>query len=362
MDKEFANDRYPLYPSVAEMMRRKLFRMRFMNKPVLFLGSVSVNRTNLNKQWLDEINSKIIADKAIYRTPIIPAIHDTANENKPRLTNLELGVYDPLLLLTKQPLITTEHIFTDMISVLNGTLKKDFGEVIGRHHNAIVTMEPWKDGIIEKDPAILTNTFNGHYDKVWTKLYEIISNVPQTVYLRWGHEMEIPIQRYAWQSMDPVAYIKAFRYFATFQKPKANNIKLVWGPAGDRGSVEWWPGEDVVDFVSFAVYGLPDKNINDYNKQKSFSSIFQTKFNRMRFTHRPIFVTEFGVKGPEAYQKKWILEAASIINKYPEVKGVSYFNFADTPKAWGDAETPDWSITDSTFKSFIKVIYNLHKN
>jgi beta-mannanase len=356
MDKEFANDPYPLYPSVAEMIRRKFFRMRFMKKPILFLGSTSVNRSNLNQQWLTGMNSKILADKNIYRTSTIATEHDTINVIKERSKPLQLGVYDPLLLLTGQPLITTEHLFTDIISVLNGYFKKNFDSVVSRHHNVIVTMEPWKDGKKVKDPAILTNTVNGTYDKVWTKLYEILSNTTQTVYLRWGHEMEIPIDRYAWQSMDPVAYIKAFRYFATFQKPRANNIKLVWGPAGDRGSVEWWPGEDVVDFVSFAIYGLPDKNINDYNRQQSFSDIFQYKFHRMRFTHRPIFITEFGVKGPEAYQKKWLLEATATINNYPEIYGLSYFNFADTPKAWGDAETPDWSITDSTFKGFTNLL------
>jgi len=332
-----------------------------MNKPVLFLSSASVNRYNITYSLLDNLNKKIAADLPVYRTPIVPREHDSTATKKPGKSNLQIGVYDPLLLLTGQPLITTEHIFTDMISVINGFFKKNFDSVISRHHNVIVTMEPWKDGKREKDPAILANTVNGTYDKVWTKLYEILSNTTQTVYLRWGHEMEIPIDRYAWQSKDPVAYIKAFRYFASFQKPKANNIKLVWGPAGDRGSVEWYPGDDVVDFVSFAIYGLPDKNINDYTKQQNFSTIFLYKFHRMRFAHRPIFITEFGVKGPEAFQKKWLEEATSTINKYPEIYGLSYFNFADTPKAWGDAETPDWSITDSTFKSFVMKINNLLK-
>jgi len=356
MDREFANDRYPLYPSVAEMMRRKLLRMRFTNKPILFLGSTTVNSNDLNHQILNDINRKIIADKAFYRTPKEAAEPDTIYTKKDRIIPIQLGVYDPLLLLTNQPLISTEHIFTDMVSVLNGFFKKNFDSVIARRHNVIVTMEPWKDGKRVKDPAILANTINGTYDRVWAKLYEIIADAPQTVYLRWGHEMEIPIDRYAWQSMDPVAYIKAFRYVANFKQPRPTNIKMVWGPAGDRGSVEWYPGKDVVDFVSFAIYGLPDKNINDYNKQQSFSTIFQYKFHRMRFTHRPIFITEFGVKGPEAYQKKWLLNAATTINKYPEIYGLSYFNFADTPKAWGDAETPDWSITDSTFKSFTNLL------
>ena len=74
---------------------------------------------------------------------------------------------------------------------------------------------------------------------------------------------------------------------------------------------------------------------------------------------KPIFITEFGVKGPEAYQKKWLEEAAATINKYPEIIGVSYFNAADSPKAWGDAEIPDWSITAATLKSFAGLLKNV---
>ena len=356
IDKAANQGPYAPYKSVAELMRRRLLRMRFMNTPILFLAEKKAQKEMMQQQWLDELNKEILANIAIFRTPIIPTEHDTALENKPRAKMLELGVYDPLLLLTNQKLITTEHIFPSLQSVMNGSFKKEFDEIIGRKHDVIVTMEAWRDGKIEKDPNLLANTLSGKYDLVWTKLYQIISGVPQTVYLRWGHEMEIPINRYPWQSQDPVQYIKAFRYFATFQKPRSSNIKLVWGPAGDRGSLEWWPGEDVVDFVSFAIYGLPDKDINDYNRQISFGTIFHLKYHRMRFTQKPIFITEFGVKGPEAYKKKWLEEAAVTINKYPEIYGCSYFNFKDTPKAWGNAETPDWSITDSTFKRFASLL------
>jgi beta-mannanase len=355
-------DNFTPYSSATEMIRRKLFRMRFFDKPVFLLSSSTINKDNFKQQWLEEVNNKIKADSVIYHTPVIPLDTDSTLVKKGRNTSLVLGVYDPKLLLVKQPLITVEHVFTDLKSVEDGVFKKNFDAVVARHHDVIVTFEPWKDGYREKDSNILMNTVNGLYDKIIGHLYQIISSVPQTVYLRWGHEMEIPVDRYAWQKKDPVEYIKAFRYVATFQKNKAANIRMVWGPAGDRGSVEWWPGEDVVDYVSIAIYGLPDKNINDHTKQLNFSTIFKNKFHRMRFAHRPLFITEFGVKGPEEYKEKWLEDAAWTINKYPEIKGVNYFNFADVPKAWGNAETPDWSITAATFKSFTSLLKDLHKN
>ena len=176
------------------------------------------------------------------------------------------------------------------------------------------------------------------------------------MYLRYSHEMEIPITRYPWQSKDPITYIKSFRYFMNFKTPLPSNIKRIWGPAGDRGSLEWWPGNDVVDYISIAIYGLPDKNITDPKKQESFKTIFNRKTWRLRFVDKPIFITEFGVKGPEELQTKWLEDAAKVIVANPQVMGINYFNMTDTPKAWGEIKPPDWSITKKSFQNFIEAL------
>jgi beta-mannanase len=118
--------------------------------------------------------------------------------------------------------------------------------------------------------------------------------------------------------------------------------------------LEWWPGNDVVDYISVAIYGLPDKNITDPNKQESFSTIFNRKYWRMRFIDKPLFITEFGVKGPEEYKSNWLEGAAKVIRENRQIVGVNYFNMSDTPKAWGDIEPPDWSISKKSFYHFLK--------
>ena len=170
------------------------------------------------------------------------------------------------------------------------------------------------------------------------------------------HEMEIPIHRYPWQSQDPVNYINTFRYFMKFEGGPGSNVKKIWGPAGDRGSIDFWPGDDVVDFISIAIYGLPDKNITDPEQQESFRTIFERKYHRMRFADKPLFITEFGVKGPENFQDKWLSDAAKIINAYPQIFGVCYFNLYDNPKAWGHIKAPDWSITPASMQRFYSLL------
>jgi beta-mannanase len=112
----------------------------------------------------------------------------------------------------------------------------------------------------------------------------------------------------------------------------------------------------VVDYISFAIYGLPDKNITDPTKQEAFGAIYTRKAWRMRFAPKPIFITEFGVKGPETYQRDWLLKASETINQSPDLIGINYFNSLDSPHAWGNIDAPNWSVSPETFHAFAAAI------
>jgi beta-mannanase len=252
--------------------------------------------------------------------------------------------------------VTVEHLFADFENLANGQFETAFNKVLSRGHDAIVTFEPMTRPPEPVDQSVLQNIVRGEYDDEFAAIFRIVSNRQATVYLRFAHEMEIPITRYPWQSQDPVEYIRAFRYFMQFPGKLAPNIVRIWGPAGDRGSIEFWPGDDVVDEVSVAIYGLPDKNITDPKAQESFRDIFERKAYRLRFVDKPIFITEFGVKGPEAFQTRWLEDAARTIVAHPEIQGVNYFNMVDNPEVWGDIKAPDWSITMASLHRFVALV------
>lgn len=361
---ELLSSAYPQESSIPQMIRRKLHRLRFVDKPVFLLGSEKVDHQVYKDAWLTKVSRDIqpyrvpesFANKERIRRGDLPiqASATIAVENTARNSQPLIGLYDPELRLTDHQAVTAEHIFTDLVEVRNGRFREKFNGVTDRNHDVIVTMEPWSGPDNERDPEVLKKTINGQYDAEFKELYKIIGGTSRNVYLRWAHEMEIPIKRYDWQSQDPILYIQSFRYFASFCKPCPPTIHMVWGPAGDRGSLEWWPGEDVVDYISLAIYGLPDKNITDHTQQENFNTIFKRKFYRMRFVDKPILITEFGVKGPDNFQKDWLENAAETVNQYPEVVGICYFNKADLPEAWGDIEAPNWSISEESFGHFLR--------
>jgi beta-mannanase len=344
---------YPEYQNISDEIGKKVHRMRFLQRPIFIIGQAKQILTDSVQQGIAAASAYIHANEAT----IYQALNSkAAPEQHAEKTNapLEVGVYDPNHQLCMLAETSTEHLFPNWKDLQDGSFSKEFNAVIARKHHAIVTLEPWKEVNAQPDDNLLLSVIQGRYDENCRKLYQIISNVNQTVYLRWTHEMEIPVTRYPWQSQPPVNYIKAFRHFASFRKPADTNIKLVWGPAGDRGLQDWYPGDDVVDYISMAIYGLPDKNITDYKKQTSFETIFNSKLFRLRLFNKPIFITEIGIKGPESYQQDWLSAAAKTIVRNPQVRGVSYFNMRDTPKAWGDIEAPDWRISTGTFRTFVR--------
>jgi beta-mannanase len=342
---------FPVENDQEIYVRRKMQRMRISEKPVLVLQSGGGNTEQL-KNVVEKAAADTRRDAAYLYSKGGQIAKD---ESEPKGVPL-LGVYDPKEVLVTSGMVGAEHIFVDIASVQSGQFERDFNNIISRQHDAIVSVEPWRDMKVRNDSSVLTNVINGSYDVEFATIYRIVAGSNRTVYLRFAHEMEIPLRRYPWQSQDPVLYIKAFRYFMNFDKSKNKHIRKVWGPAGDRGSMEWWPGGDVVDYISIAIYGLPDKNITDPEKQESFEVIYNRKAYRMRMANKPLFITEFGVKGPEEFQQNWLLAAARVIRAHSEIKGVSYFNLEDNPEVWGDIPAPDWSISKATFKNFVDAL------
>ncbi len=341
---------YPTYPDMKNEIHRKFHRLRFFNHPIIILSNKkTIYRFEVFNYVNAEFDSITKYRDVAYNEYLWAKLDKDLKNDK-----FVMGLYDPNQALTNEPVISVEHIFVDFGQVQSGESTRLLQEVFSRNHDAILTVEPWRDLTGVPDSTVLQNILFGKYDSIIQKVYADISQTTRTVYLRFAHEMEIPITRYSWQSQDPLIYIRAFRYFMNFPQQFPQNVKRIWGPAGDRSSPDFYPGNDVVDYISFAIYGLPDKNITDHKKQYSFSKIFKFKSWRFRFFDKPVFITEFGVKGPEDYKTVWLEDAAETLNKNPQVIGINYFNMSDTPGAWGDIKEPDWSINSSSLHRFME--------
>lgn len=340
---------YPPYISVSEELYRKVHRLRFFDKPIAVFALEGVTAMEVQ----EGLKTALQAQGALSPVPLGASTAQQLDKN-----SFRVGVYDPKDRLTGLDGVRAEHLFVNWADLEKGPFRKDLQDALDRGHEVIVTAEPFKDAEANHDRQVLSKMQNGHYDTYIRSLYEILAQADQTIYLRFAHEMEIPIERYPWQSQDPVEYIMAYRYFMNFPDTFPANIKRVWGPAGDRGSMEFYPGDDVVDYVSIAIYGLPDKHITDHEQQESFGRIFERKRHRVALSGKPLFITEFGVKGPEDFQAFWLREAAQVLKPQKEnIYGACYFNLYDNPDVWGEGmPAPDWSVEAETFEAFIATL------
>ena len=339
---------------IKKQLKKKLHRMRFVEVPILILGSSITDSEKIEENSILTVCNDVQHEKKeINFRNIYPV---KAGDSALTRNDLHLGVFDPNKLLINEQEISVEHIFINFGHIDKGTYISELKEIFGRNHNVIITVEPnYINKSTKEERTILQSILTGGFDDLFSRFYKNLPPTDQTIYLRFAHEMEIPIERYSWQSQDPVEYIKAYRYFMQFPgKESIPNLKKVWGPAGDRGLLEFWPGEDVVDVISIAIYGLPDKNITDPNEQESFEKIYNRKKRRIDLLNKPLFITEFGVKGDAEFQDQWLIDAAKVINAEPNIIGVSYFNREDVPEAWGNIQPPQWQISKKTFKKFTK--------
>ena len=348
LNKDDETDLFLKNKSPSEELKRKLHRMRFVNTPLLILGPEGLSSEN---PVLFEY-----AFQQFKRSKVLTSLEDLSEEKNLREDAPLLGVYDPEEKLTDAPAVGLEHLFIGFEGIENGTFDKEFKEVLSRGHDVIITLEPQNYPENIKETNVLEQILEGKYDPLLHRFFTILTETQNNIYFRFAHEMEIPVERYAWQMQEPLLYIKAFRYVMQYPGSEAEHIKKIWAPAGDRGAVDWWPGSDVVDFISMSIYGLPDKNITDFKKQESFEKIYDRKKKRLDLFGKPFFIAEFGVKGDEEYQKLWLLNAAEVINLNKEIHGVSYFNNPDLPDAWGEITPPDWSIKPSVFSLFSKAL------
>ena len=358
---------YPSPGSAGIELKRKLHRLRFLDVPVIILARNKVSPTADDLQY---IIGEREAHPEVYRIENENGneanqsenengneAYQNENENGNERQSIRIGLYDPERRLISNDNVEVEHLFTDFEQVDDGRFYTSMKDAEKRNHDLIVTFEPMYPSASERDREVLNKVLAGTYDSLFSQFLTQLSEFNGQIYLRFAHEMEIPIERYPWQSQDPIKYIDAFRYFMDMARSVLPEVQRIWGPAGDRGSLEWYPGDDYVDMISVAIYGLPDKNITDPEKQESFETIYNRKYRRMSFVDKPVFITEFGVKGPDDFQRMWLQNAVSVIRKHNEIVGINYFNMIDNPDVWGEGmKAPDWSLTENTWSEFTEAV------
>ena len=330
---------YPREPDDGQDLYRRLHRLRFLRVPVYVLRQAETPEPDPDLQAV--LDRLVAAPEGTYGI-----MTDTARATRPRGPGL-VGVYDPGARLVDDGVVGGEHLYTDFGDLRSGHFDSAFQQVGERGHRAIVTLGPYA---AEGEDA-LTAVCAGAYDDALLRLYRTLGTAELPVYLRYAQEMEQTGEERPWQGRDPAVYIRSYRYVMDHDSLPAN-VTRIWGPAGERGALEYYPGDAVTDAVSVSVYGTPAEIVGDPRDPEDFEAIFRRKMWRLRFVSKPVFITECGVRGTERFQRDWLLAAARTLRDDDRIVGVNYFNTSDVPGNVSGERAADWRISRATLDTF----------
>jgi cellulose synthase (UDP-forming) len=270
--------------------------------------------------------------------PILPM--DLATDH------LNIGAYDPELALADQPLNMEQwYVPQNDPQVLAGALAHAEDQ-----RTPLVTIEPWPTG---GSTDVLDDVVSGKSDDDLRQLAQIAAaSQPQVVLVRWGHEMELA-NLYPWSAQDPARYQQAFRHVVEiFREEGATNVRFVWSPAGNANALDYYPGNDVVDYVGMTVLEDAGWDAGWGLAPQTFDEVFGPRYRLLAPLGKPMIISEMGVSGAPDYQASWLTAAGQSLANYPGLVAVLYFDDSN-PHVNAVPTAPDWRLGGPALSAFV---------
>lgn len=187
------------------------------------------------------------------------------------------------------------------------------------------------------------------YDAYIKDTIDFLDSYGIPIFLRFGAEMNIGAN-----GQNPEAYIKSFRYVASYAKTK-QNIAVVWSPhdlgALDRPYAQYYPGDAYVDWIGASLYvgkyfeGIKDHGsqtdpLNTYFVMDTFAHPVMRMTELIQFMQdndirKPVLIAECGVAHFTRKEGEDLTDWAKIqmrrmygdlLLRFPQIKMINYFN------------------------------------
>ncbi|MGE6786548.1 glycoside hydrolase family 26 protein [Ensifer adhaerens] len=275
---------------------------------------------------------------------------------KPQARTVEIGVYDPHDAVADSDALTLEHVFVYWQKPDRVQIKRKFANAVRQGRGLMLSVEPythaadWRAG----GNRLFADIGKGRFDREIVEICSRAADFAGQVYIRWGHEMEEPSERYPWARRDSEGYKTAFRYFVAKCRELAPAARYVWSPKGHRNLSAYYPGDDVVDAIGIPVWGLQKMDVDYWGRERRFVEALKEKYQRVSRYGKPVIVAELGVSGSADYKRAWyaeILDQQTYRRTFPLLTTVVFFNDKEPYKWPLGYGAPDWRLDREALKA-----------
>jgi len=243
--------------------------------------------------------------------------------------------------------------------------QRSMRDVLGKakwlgHRSILVTWEPWEpsrlgssaeeQGRLQPRWSNESITRGEHDDYIDMVARDFRDSGLDTVYLRWGHEMNGGW--YPW-SHSPSSYVAAWKYLRRRIRSErgAWNVKMVWAPNPDlwRIPADWlarllpyWPGASQVDYVGLTIIERGAEGGQDY----PISEVRRRTYLTREIFTRPVLAVEVNVVREKAVE--WLGDMADWVREKHPYPVLALSQGPSRAEAAGNAGDLSWSAIDYT--------------
>ncbi len=215
------------------------------------------------------------------------------------------------------------------------SLLMEIAKANGRH--VVLTLQTLHSDQ-QRNPRVLYNLLEGHYDRLLEEYAEGIKAYGEPVLFRLNNEMNGDWCFYSayYSSMDPEIFNAAWRYVHDkFAEYELDNVLWVWNPHdGSFPGFQWnhyltyYPGDEYVDII-----GLTGYNPGTYfpgEKWKSFEEIYNNYYREyITLFHQPLMIPEFGSNSVGGDKIAWVQSMFENLPNYSRIKVAMWWNGID---------------------------------
>jgi beta-mannanase len=240
------------------------------------------------------------------RNVISSNFHVVKNELLPRNNETVSGFYFKSDSTYYDTLVNFAHFAVTVNNHSSFRIDKTIFDDVPQNQDILLSIEFRGNKYLRKyknDP--LQEIINGSLDEKLKKIYDSLLDSDRKIYVRINPEMELWYFNFPWYNC--YKYIDAYRHVALLWQNK--NLKFIWGHSGFRGAERFYPGDDVVDFVSFTLH--PAKT--SYRKE------VHRNLHRLRFVNKPIMVMTFEKSCDNKLINNYINAEIDTIAKYYDI-------------------------------------------